>query len=168
MDNNVVIAVASALVQRSIAALMFNFRGVGYSQGNFGNGIDEQQDVAAALNWLASQVQVDRERLGLMGYSFGAAVALPAACHEQSTKALALVSLPLDPGQIPGMGNCTMPKLMVFGGRDIFVPQEKVEDITKALAEPKQFHVVSGADHFWWGYEKELVETVSQFFCQNL
>ena len=42
MDNNVVLAVASALVEQSIAALMFNFRGVGRSRGNFGNGIDEQ------------------------------------------------------------------------------------------------------------------------------
>jgi len=168
MDNNVVIAVASALVERSIVALMFNFRGVGDSQGNFGNGIDEQQDVAAALTWLACQPQTDKLRLGLMGYSFGAAVALPASCNDLRVKALALVSLPVDLGQMPEMGNCTVPKLLVFGGRDVFVPKEKVEGIKQAVAEPKQFHLVSGADHFWCGHEKELDETISRFFQDTL
>jgi len=168
MDNNVVIAVASALVERSIVALMFNFRGVGDSQGNFGNGIDEQQDVAAALTWLACQPQTDKLRLGLMGYSFGAAVALPASCNDRRVKALALVSLPVDPGQMPEMGNCTVPKLLVFGGRDVFVPQEKMEEIKQAVAEPKQFHLVPGADHFWCGHEKELDETISRFFQDTL
>jgi dipeptidyl aminopeptidase/acylaminoacyl peptidase len=70
--NNVILALASALVKQSIIAFMFNFRGVGRSQGNFGGGIDEQDDVAAALNWLMAQREVDTVRIGLAGYSFGA------------------------------------------------------------------------------------------------
>ena len=168
MDNNVVLAVASALAERSLGALMFNFRGVGRSQGNFGNGIDEQQDVAAALTWLASQPQIDKLRLGLMGYSFGAAVGLPAACNDQRVKALALVSLPIEPGQVSELGNCVMPKLLVFGGRDFFVPGDKVDGIEQAMSEPKQIHLVPEADHFWWGHEKDMAERVSHFFLDTL
>lgn len=55
MDNNVVLAVASVLVSKSIIALMFNFRGVGGSEGGYGGGVAEQEDVKAAIKWLISQ-----------------------------------------------------------------------------------------------------------------
>ena len=167
MDNNVILAVASALVNRSIVALMFNFRGVGRSQGSFGDGIDEQQDVAAALSWLGSQPQADPKKLGLMGYSFGAAVALPVACKDDRVKALALISLPVDPVQVQEIKHCAKPKLLVFGGRGLFVPRDKAEEIHRAAAEPKQLELVPGADHFWGGFEKELAGKVAEFFAAS-
>ena len=94
MDNNVILSVSSALVEKSIIAFMFNFRGVGGSQGSYGDGIAEQEDVAAAISWLVSQPAVDSNRVGLLGYSFGAAVALSVACVDARVRAVALISLP--------------------------------------------------------------------------
>ena len=50
MNNPVVETVQSAYQQNGYATLRFNFRGVGGSQGNFDNGLGDQDDVRAAIN----------------------------------------------------------------------------------------------------------------------
>ncbi len=173
MDNNVVQAIGSALVERSLAVLMFNFRGVGGSQGAFGGGEGEQEDVRAALDWLCSQAEVDGARVGLAGYSFGAAVALAVACSDQRVKAVALVSLPLmDEAQVvrsqSALGGCSIPKLLVCGGEDFVVPMEALGRLVERTAEPKEVRVIPGADHFWWGDEGAVAQTVADFFCRHI
>ena len=164
MDNNVILAVGSTLVDKCIIAFMFNFRGVGGSQGSFGGGVAEQEDVAAAISWLACQPEVDAGRMGLLGYSFGAAVALPVACSDERVKAVTLVSPPLEPAQIPQLKECAKPKLIVCGTKDFVVSPEKAELINREAAEPKQFELVPGADHFWLEHEVVLAKKVAAFF----
>lgn len=71
MENNVIVAVGRALVRSGLAALRFNFRGVGRSQGEFAGGVGEQEDARAALSFLATRPEIDPARLGIAGYSFG-------------------------------------------------------------------------------------------------
>jgi alpha/beta superfamily hydrolase len=163
MDNNVILSVSSALVEKSIMAFMFNFRGVGGSQGSFGGGIAEQEDVAAAISWLISQPVVDSNRVGLLGYSFGAAVALPVACADERVKAVALISMP-PASQVSQLRGCLKPKLMACGTDDFVVPLDQAKLLNQEAAEPKQIELVDGADHFWLGYETVLAEKVAAFF----
>jgi alpha/beta superfamily hydrolase len=163
MNNNVIMAVSSALVEKSIAAFMFNFRGVGSSQGKYGDGIAEQDDVATAISWLISQPVVDSNRVGLLGYSFGAAVALPVACADERVKAVALISMP-PASQASQLKGCPKPKLMVCGTDDFVVPLDRAKLMNQEAAEPKQFELIDGADHFWLGYEAVLAEKVTAFF----
>ena len=79
MSNNIVFGVCQALALNEIAALRFNFRGVGKSGGEFGGGAAEQEDVRAALDLVLSTPNIDPERIGLAGYSFGGGVALAVA-----------------------------------------------------------------------------------------
>lgn len=67
MDNNVVCAVSDALTQASLASLRFNFRGVGGSQGEFGHGIGEGEDVKAAISYISTVTEIDSGRIGLVG-----------------------------------------------------------------------------------------------------
>jgi alpha/beta superfamily hydrolase len=164
MDNNVIMAASSALVERSVIAFMFNFRGVGGSQGSYGDGIAEQEDVKAAISWLVLQPAVDINRLGLLGYSFGAAVALPVACKDDRVKVVALVSLPPGPSQLSQLKGCTKPKLIICGTDDFVLPLDQAKLMNQEAAEPKQFELISGADHFWAGYEAVLSEKVAAFF----
>ena len=167
MDSNVVLAVGSTLVDKSTIAFMFNFRGVGGSQGSFGGGVAEQEDVAAAVSWLACQPEVDAGRMGLVGYSFGAAVVLPVACSDKRVKAMALISPPLEPSQISQLKDCAKPKLIVCGTKDFVISLEKAELMNREAAEPKQFELVSGADHFWSGHEVAMAEKVAAFFSTS-
>jgi alpha/beta superfamily hydrolase len=164
VDNNVILSVSSALVEKSIIAFMFNFRGVGGSQGSFGGGIAEQEDVAAAVSWIISQPEADGKRVGLAGYSFGAAVALPIACADDRVGALTLISLPHGMLQVTQLKSCHKPKLLICGTNDFVVPLEQAQLMGKEAAEPKQFELISGADHLWWGYETVLAEKVTTFF----
>jgi len=61
-------AFATVLPSRSTSLLRFDFRGGGRSEGTHGGGVDEANDLAAALDAVA-----DREAPTLVvGYSFGA------------------------------------------------------------------------------------------------
>ena len=164
MDNNVILALEAALITNSIIAFMFNFRGVGGSQGKFGDGINEQKDVTAAINWIVSQPEVDVSKVGLVGYSFGAFVSLPVACDDKRIKAMALISPPLEPSHISELKDCAKPKFIVSGSEDAFVPPAQVELLNRKLSGPKQFELISGADHFWWGYELIIAEKIADFF----
>jgi len=168
MDNNVILSISSALVEKSIIAFTFNFRGAGGSQGSFGGGIAEQKDAAAAVNWIISQPEADGNRVGIAGYSFGAAVALPVACADGRVGALALISMPYGKSQTSQLKSCTKTKLLIYGTNDFVVPLEQAQLMGKEAAEPKEFELVSGADHIWWGFESVLAEKVTTFFEQKL
>lgn len=163
MENNVVNAVCRALSQASIASLKFNFRGVGRSEGRHDNGVGERDDVAAALAFLSSIEGVHPDGMGLCGYSFGAGVALEVAANDQRVKALALVSPILSrPSPIETYAK---PKLLLWGSQDLALPTGDFDTLTEGLPEPKQYEVVSGADHFWWGHEAKLATEVAEFFA---
>ena len=163
MDNNVILSVTSALVKKSIIALAFNFRGVGGSQGSFGGGIAEREDVKSAVSWIISQPQTDKNKIGLAGYSFGATVALPVACVDDEIRVLALISMPPGKEQVSQLKRCAKPKLLICGTNDSVVPVKQAQLMDREAAEPKQFELISGADHIWWGYESVLAGKVADF-----
>jgi alpha/beta superfamily hydrolase len=168
MNNNVIIKLASVLSDASIAALMFNFRGVGRSEGGYGGAIGEREDVVAAIDWLTSQKGIDVQRVGLAGYSFGAMVGAPVAGLDTRVKAVALISPPLDTEQIKLLKKCTSPKLVIVGSEDDVALPEEVEMWNGELPQPGRFHLVEGANHFWHGYEGAVAETVKTFMLEYL
>ena len=78
MDSHIIRKAAARLpALAGIAVLRFNFRGVqsprGTSQGNFGEGIDEKYDLAAAMALVEGR---GLPKPWLLGWSFGTEVAL--------------------------------------------------------------------------------------------
>ena len=166
MDNNVVNGLFEVLVQASFIALKFNFRGVAGSEGEFGQGIGEQEDVAAAISFIASIKEVDLEWIGLVGYSAGAGFALPVGFKDERVKALAAVSPPLTMFDFEFLKDCFKPKLFLSGSGDDFTSPHQFTEFCQALPDPKEYEVIEGADHFWWGYEFEVGAKVSSFFTK--
>lgn len=167
MSTNVVFGICQALALSNIAALRFNFRGVGKSGGEFGGGIAEQEDVRAALDFVLATPNIDRKRIGLAGYSFGASVALPVAVEDERVNMLALVSPALlDTGgeQLKGYAK---PKFIIIGENDSVIPQGELRQLVEELPEPKQYEVIAGADHFWAGFEEEVAQKVTGFFASG-
>jgi len=139
MDNNVVYSLFEALTQASLASLKFNFRGVGGSQGEFGQGIGEQEDVEAAIS-----------------------------LNDVRIKAMAAVSPPLSMFDFDFLKVCPKPKLLISGGRDNFTSADQFLKFCQNLPEPKEYESIEGADHFWWGYESRLATKVTAFFIKVL
>jgi alpha/beta superfamily hydrolase len=168
MNNNVVYTLSETLTQASLASLKFNFRGVGGSQGKFGQGIGEQEDVEAAISFMSTVKEVDCERIGLAGYSAGAGFALPIGFKDGRIKALAAISPPLPMFDFDFLKICPKPKLLISGSKDDLIPLNQFLEFCQSLPEPKECESIAGADHFWWGYESDLVAKVTAFFTRVL
>ncbi len=166
MDNNVVAAVCDALGDQGIASLKFNFRGVGGSDGAFGNGVGEQEDVKAALSFLEKESHVNASAIGLCGYSFGTMVSIPVADEDPRVQAYAGVSsFFIRPGLLRNFGK---PKFFIHGTDDDFLSPDRLAEIIGGLPEPKICDAVQGADHFWWGADTLAGEKVADFFASCL
>ena len=174
MDNGVVLAVCRALVEEGFLTFRFNFRGVGDSEGTFTKGEKEQEDVRAALNLLRRWPGVDKRRLGLVGYSFGASMVLTALSRYKAAGAFVLISPPLAALDYAGIGRDKRPKLFIVGDRDRLVPycslKEKVLHTlgVESLHGSVDLQMVSGADHSWRGYEAEAAQQSTRFFVGTL
>jgi alpha/beta superfamily hydrolase len=168
MANNVVWAAACALASRGMAALRFNFRGVGRSTGTYGGGVEEAEDVAAALDFLKSRAPGPYY---LVGYSFGAAVAGRALLQGLSADGAVLVAPPIafmDMAflpQVPGL------KLIIVGDRDELCPLTSLRELLGAgpapagdgPARPTEIRVIEGTDHFFRGAEELLFKILRDF-----
>jgi alpha/beta superfamily hydrolase len=168
MDNNVVNSLSETLTQASLASFKFNFRGVGASQGEFGQGIGEREDVEAAISFVSTVKGIDSKRIGLAGYSAGAGFALPVGFNDDRIRALAAVSPPLPMFDFDFLKNCPKPKLLISGSRDDLIPINQFLEFCQNLPEPKECESIEGADHFWWGYESRMAVKVTTFFTKVL
>ena len=168
MDNNVVYSLSETLTQASLISFKFNFRGVGGSQGEFDQGIDERADVEAAIFFVGNLEYVDQQRIGLAGYSAGAGFALPVGSDDARIKALVAISPPLATFDFEFLKNCPKPKCLIMGDKDDLISAQELLEFCGSLPEPKECETIVGADHFWWGYESQLAARVIAFFGKAL
>ncbi|MBI3637563.1 MAG: alpha/beta fold hydrolase [Candidatus Rokubacteria bacterium] len=80
-DGGVALAASRVLAQLGYVVLRFDMRGCGESEGQRGRVIclEQVEDTKHALSFLATRPEVDPARVGVIGNSFGAAVAVYAA-----------------------------------------------------------------------------------------
>ncbi len=163
MNNNVTHALSKALVEKGIAALLFNFRGVGLSEGAYDHGRGEMEDARSAVLFLAAREGIDSFRLGLIGYSFGGTVALASGIGDDDVKAVAAVS----PPELPDLSG-PKPRLIVCGTKDTLVSASGIQQEIERIAGDgaASVEIIEGADHFWGGYEGELADLVVDFFTR--
>ena len=164
MYSSVVIGVADRLTTNGIAVLRFNFRGVGESEGAFDWGSGETDDAEAAVEELALADGVDASRIGIAGYSFGAAVALQAAMGSSTIQAVASIACPAAQLRAFSGLEVLQPKLFVLGDHDHNFPADQFRFLTRRYADPCEAEIVKGADHFFRGTESEVGDLASQFF----
>ncbi len=146
-------AITKTYQKMGYTTLRFNFRGVGNSQGSYGDGVGEQEDVRAAISYLAdlSIYQID-----LAGYSFGAWVNALAATNNLNIKNMIMVSPPvafIDFGSISDLSSL---RLIVTGSRDDIAPADMIKKSYAGWNAAAQFEVINGADHFYAGYLDKL------------
>jgi len=170
-DVPVVAATARELARRGMLALRFNFRGVGNSEGSYGDGVAEVADVAGAVEHLLAREGVDRDRLYLMGYSFGASVGLRYVETDPRIHAVVALCLPLGPMTIGSLDEnfwrkYTQPKLFLAGDRDEICPLSELRPLVDGLPEPKKLIVLDDADHFLWSRDQEVANHVADFLAE--
>jgi uncharacterized protein len=159
MHFKVVFRAAKALQAEGVAALRFNFRGVGRSEGTHDEGRGELDDVRSALDELERRFPHLPFLTG--GFSFGSAMALRAGCGDARVRALFALGFPMTMvTDTSYLGTCTRPRLFVQGEQDTFGPAPRIRALVASLPGPKTLVVVPGADHFFSGHLDEVQETV--------
>ncbi len=170
MDNNVVYALFEEFVTRGFVALAFNFRGAGRSGGSHDGGPGEIQDVLAALNYLQRLPETGGEgSMGLVGYSFGAWIALQAAAQtERLVRCVGAVAPPVDMLNFDFLIKYAGPVFFAWGDRDPYCPSDKAERLLEGFETVRQRKRIDGTDHFFLGREQEAASFLCDHFAPFL
>ncbi|MFX0041548.1 MAG: alpha/beta hydrolase [Candidatus Hodarchaeota archaeon] len=164
MFNNVVSAIFNILIRNDISCLRFNLRAVGRSNGTHSNGSGELSDVKACIDFLVNEKDI--KKVVICGYSYGAAIGCSAVNHSDKVIGYIAISFPWDFMGInyKELSQSKKPKFFLQGDRDTIALFDKFLDHYKYYIEPKQYEIISGADHFYWGYEDQISEKVFKFY----
>ena len=161
-ESHIVRALVRAFVTRGMAALTFDFRGAGESQGEIEGSTTEWGDVTRALDALEDALPPGTP-LALAGYSFGAWCACNVAAGDPRVRAVALVA--------PG---ASMPATL--DGRPIAIAHPENDHITdpEVLADWLQsigggeLAVIHGADHYLRDRADEVSDYLGDFLVRSL
>lgn len=88
--------IADYLSRNGIAVLRFDDRGRGGSTGDFGaaTSVDFASDVRAALSYLMTRKEIDKDKIGLIGHSEGGLIAPMVASKSQDIAFIVLLAGP--------------------------------------------------------------------------
>ena len=168
MTNNVVLTAVRALTARNLSALRFNFRGVGRSTGTYGGGIEEADDLAAALTFLKSRTPGPHY---VVGYSFGAAVAGRALLKDMRPDGAIFIAPPIAFMDLSFLPRVPGLRLIIVGSRDELCPLPSLTALMAQSPPPPgetpaplvEVKVIDGADHFFGHGEAELFRVLRDF-----
>jgi uncharacterized protein len=154
MDSHIIRKAAARLpALASLAVLRFNFRGVqspqGTSQGSFGEGIDEQYDLAAAMALVEGR---ELPKPWLVGWSFGTEVALKYGLQHEIEGAI-LLSPPLhrtSDAEIAAWANTDKRLVAVIPELDDYLRPEQARERFASVPD-LDLIAVEGGKHLWVG-----------------
>jgi alpha/beta superfamily hydrolase len=151
MQNKVAHTLARSLCAAGLAAVRFNFRGVGASAGSYGGGAGELEDALAVLDWAASTRP--GSALWLAGFSFGGCVALQASTRRDVQRVVAVA---------PAVDRCGLtepprcPWLVVQGLKDELVDARVVREWAARMGGGVDLVELASVDHYFHGRLGEL------------
>jgi uncharacterized protein len=170
-DHPILWAIRNELAgKRGLATLGFNFRGTMGSAGEHGGGHDEVADVRAAVSAIRD---ASTGPTFVVGWSFGASVALREAFDDERVAALALVGLPLRPNDLKlpplppssELPRLNRPLLFLTGEHDEYCPTSDLQAYSNGVAEVV---IVDGVDHYLSKKEREAASSIGDFVARSL
>ena len=160
LHTKVVFQAAKAFCRLGCAALRFNFRGTGASEGSFDNGPGELDDVRAALDFMAARYP--QAQLWAAGFSFGAWVALTAGATDDRVSLLLGIAPPVGSYDFSAVAESRKPKFFIQGERDELCPLKAMREFYARIAEPKELVVIDAADHLFDGKTSEVGDAIEE------
>lgn len=159
MDNKVVTTLVKACNEMGLAAVRFNFRGVGASEGIHDEGRGEVEDTVTVIDYVRSRFAAGT--LILAGFSFGGAVMLRVN-QRVSADGLILIAPAMTQrfgGEVPPDANPNT--LVIHGENDETVPLASVMDWARPQGLP--IVVFPGGEHFFHGQLTILKKIVTNW-----
>ena len=156
MHNAVVKGIVRAYRDSGYSTFRFNFRGVERSEGDYDNGIGEQEDVRSAVKTLAA---LESTSIDLAGYSFGAWVNAVGLKTFEEVGRMIMVSPPVGLLNFDGLSADSRVRLVITGEKDEIAPAKAVEEKVPDWNSEATFLIIPDADHFFHG-KTDAVEAV--------
>jgi uncharacterized protein len=168
MNNKVVYTLFHAFVHRGFAALRFNFRGVGRSQGHFDRGEGELADAASALDWLQT-ANPNARSYWIGGFSFGAWIGMQLLMRRPDIASFVAVAPPAGMFDFSFLAPCPSSGLIVQGDKDQIVSLDAMQKLVAKLKHQRDitidYRVIKGADHFFQNQLAELGSVVEEYIA---
>lgn len=158
MDNKVVTTLVKAMEELGLATVRFNFRGIGHSEGRYGNIIGEIEDLKAVKVWVNS-VLVGTP-IWLAGFSFGSYIAAAMADVSSDVSWLITVAPAVNHGDFTHLTHIQCPWLILQGDADEVVPYADVAAFATDPPVPVTFITIADASHFFHGKLLQLRELI--------
>lgn len=165
MHTKAVYRTAQALNDAGLVALRFNFRGVGTSTGSHDDGVGEQDDLRAAIDWLEAAYPALPLVVG--GFSFGSMVALSVGARDDRAVAMIGLGLPVgldDRYDFDFLADAAKPVLVVQGENDEFGSGDRIAAALAPLGSHVTLVRVPETDHYFAGRLDDLRAAVGGYF----
>lgn len=160
MHTKAVFQGSKGLTRIGCTVLRFNFRGVGASAGVFDQGVGEQADFRAALDYMHARYPA--APLWAAGFSFGSWIAMEAGAEDPRVSVLIGIAPPVarDGYSFARTLETTKPKFIVQGSLDELCPIKAMWAFYAKLKEPKEMVVIDGANHLFETKTEEVGEVL--------
>ncbi len=146
MHNKVITTAAKAFNLSNMHAVRFNYRGVGESEGEFGQVVGEVEDGRAVMDWIQS-VLPDTP-IYLLGFSFGSAVAAELA-RIYPPEILFSLAPAVHHYQFERFEDIRVPWIVIQGEEDEVVPPQSVYDWVETMPQTIKLIKLSDTSHFF-------------------
>jgi hypothetical protein len=153
----VILTVEQTFREAGYTALAFNFRGVGGSEGLFGEGRAEVADVTGALEFLTETLGVLPPMLVVAGYSFGSVVGGRVAVTDPRVYLYLGIAPPVNGYDFGFLRSASCRIALVAGSHDAYCAPHRLEQFVVSL--PGKFWLrILDTDHFFEGALEGLAD----------
>jgi uncharacterized protein len=163
MHTKALYQAAKAMPRIGVAALRFNFRGVGRSAGSFDSGPGEQDDFRAGLSYV--EQRFPDVPIWAAGMSFGSWVALSVGADDSRVSLLLAIAPPVDRYDFDALKTCTLPKFIIHGESDELISIKEIRKFYAQLPEPKELVTIEDASHLFEGKTSLVGEAVEDLLA---
>ena len=149
----------------SIESFRFNYRGVGDSQGEYGEGFGEMEDLISICEWIKANTSA--KEIILCGFSFGGAIAYMGLEKLSMVSSLITIAPAVDRLDLTKCLEPTVPWLVVQGIDDDTVNSKSVFDfVLNKTKSDLTLIKVNEVGHFFHGKLTRLKEVIEGFVDQ--
>ena len=163
MHTKALYQAAKAMPRIGVAALRFNFRGVGSSTGTFDSGPGEKDDFRAALSYV--EQRFPDLPIWAAGMSFGSWIALTVGAEDPRVSLLLAVAPPIDRYDFDVLKTSTLPKFIVHGENDELISIKEIRKFYAQIPEPKELVTIEDANHLFEGKTSLVGEAVADLLA---
>jgi len=149
MHTKALYQAAKAMPRIGVAALRFNFRGVGRSVGTFDAGPGEKEDFKAAVDFVSERFP--DAPIWAAGMSFGSSIAMTVGAQDSRVSLLLGIAPPVDRYDFDALRTCTLPKFIIHGEEDELISIKEIRKFYAQLPEPKELVTIEDANHLFEG-----------------